>query len=124
MLLPSGEMSRPPMAERTWISSGADAVRLAGSPPATNLTHTSAVPRASERKATHFPSGEIAGPNSWAGVVVSRRVRENDGAWRRRGAGRTSQAATAAAAAARVRPHGSAFQDVPSRPTRRAGGVG
>src|SRR5439155_11061225 len=113
-------------AERTWISSGADAVRLAGSPPATNLTHTSAVPRASERKATHFPSGEIAGPNSWAGVVVSRRVRENDGAWRRRGAGRTSQAATppAAAAAARVRLHRSAFQDLPSRPTGKAGGVG
>src|SRR5258705_10871477 len=97
MLLPSGEMSRPPMAERAWISSGADAVRLAGSPPATNLTQTSAVPRASERKATHFPSGEIAGPNSWAGVVVNRRVPENDGAAGRRGGGGTDPAATAAA---------------------------
>ena len=62
------------------MSSPADAVRFAGSPPLRNFTHTSGVPRVFDRYATHFPSGEITGPISWPEPLVSRTMRENTGA--------------------------------------------
>ena len=51
-----------------------------------NLTHTSVGPRASERYATHLPSGEMAGAISRAAAEVRRTTRENVGAADRRGA--------------------------------------
>src|SRR6476620_4932983 len=76
---PSGEISSPPIPVPGVTSRPADAVRFAGSPPAMNVTHTSVGPRASDRYATHLPSGEIAGAQSRAGPLVSRRIRENEG---------------------------------------------
>ena len=77
--VPSGEMSIPPMPVPGVTSRPVDAVRFAGSPPATNLTQTSVGPRAFDKYATHFPSGEMAGAHSRAGPLVSRTIREKDG---------------------------------------------
>src|SRR5262245_21378087 len=74
---PSGEMERPPRSERLWILSVVDAVRLIGSPPPRNRAHTSVEPRAFDRYAIHFPSGEMAGANSEASPCVICVTREN-----------------------------------------------
>jgi hypothetical protein len=77
---PSGEMARPPRLVRLWISSVVDAVKFCGSPPLRNRTHTSVGPRAFDRYAIHFPSGEIAAPDSKDAPCVSCVTRENSGA--------------------------------------------
>src|SRR6266508_868344 len=100
MLEPSGDTAIPPMSLWDWTVSGAAAVRLIGSPPARNFTQRSVFPRAFERNATHFPSGETAGAASSAGPFVSRTTRENEGA--SVCAGRVRIIATAIAAATAV----------------------
>ncbi len=77
--VPSGEISRPPMPVVAEMSSPADAVKFAASPPATNLIQTSGFPLAFDTYATHFPSGEMAGPISRAGPLVRRTTREKRG---------------------------------------------
>src|SRR5205823_6094804 len=77
---PSGETPIPPMSVRGCTVSFVPAVRLIGSPPARNFTHTSVAPRALDRNAIHLPSGESAGADSSAGPLVSRTTREKVGA--------------------------------------------
>ena len=79
--VPSGEMPSPPItAPRPISRSLAAAVRLTASPPAMNLTQTLAAPPASDRYATHLPSGDIAGAPSRSVPVVRRTTCENEGA--------------------------------------------
>src|SRR5262245_47689784 len=53
-----------------------------------NRTHMLADPPISDTYATHFPSGEMAGPDSRAGPFVKRTIRENDNAAEFRGSSR------------------------------------
>lgn len=73
ILEPSGEISKPPTTERLPTLRFEPAVRLIGWPPPTNCTHTSVGPRASDRYATHLPSGEIAGAIPCAAGDVKRK---------------------------------------------------
>src|SRR5437879_6071841 len=97
---PSGEMSSVPTPARTWTSSDSDAVRFVEAPLSRNFTQTSDGPRTSDRYAIHLPSGEMAAPDSFAGVSVTRTGRDSVGtALAREGAAiQTRRAATAAAA--------------------------
>ena len=56
------------------------AVKLAGSPPARNLTHTFVDPPAFDKYAIHLPSGEMTAPYSCAAVETTRATRSNSGA--------------------------------------------
>src|SRR5262245_9601384 len=76
---PSGDTESPPLSTCGATTRFADAVRLTGAPPVTNLTHTSTTPRASDMYATHLPSGEIAGEKSFTGPLVSRTTRDTEG---------------------------------------------
>src|SRR5918995_2771991 len=79
-------------------------VRFAGAPPAMNLTQTFVAPPASDRYAIHFPSGEIAGPNSWAAVATMRVTRSNAGGAAEARGHQTATAPIAAIAAAAAYP--------------------
>src|SRR4030095_1461584 len=81
MRLPSGDTSRPPTAADPDMSRPDVAVRFVGSPPARDFTQTFGEPPASDRYATHLPSGETTGPNSRAGPAVIGIIRENVGAF-------------------------------------------
>ena len=61
MVLPSGEISGPPIVAWLWTTRPRPAVRLTAGPPPTNWTQTSVRPPSEARYATNFPSGEIAG---------------------------------------------------------------
>src|SRR5438132_14015427 len=94
------------------MSSPAFAVRLIGSPPAMNFTHTATRPRASDKYATHLASGEMAGPNSCAGPSVSLMIREKDGP----GSGEERRPAKPMARAPRAAPARAATPDETTRP--------
>ena len=77
---PSGEIARPPRSTRFWISSVVDAVRLIGSLPPRNLTHTSVGPRMSDRYAIHFPVRRDRRAGFGSLTVAICITRENEGA--------------------------------------------
>src|SRR5687768_17021582 len=76
---PSGEISSPPTPVPLLTSKSVDAVRFTAPPPLRNFTQTFAGPPAFDTYATHLPSGEITGPTSLSGPLVSRTILGNVG---------------------------------------------